>query len=98
MPTVLVVTLVYLGVLIAVLAVGLILIAWRLWAAAREIRKIRDALAQVEADTRPLGEVLGQVNGALSQVGAGLGSVLNWLVLADQALGRIARRFRSSAA
>ena len=98
MPAVLVVTLVYLGVLVAALAVGLILIAWRLWATAGAIRKIRDALARVEADTRPLGEVLGSVNGALSQVGAGLGSVLGWLVMADRALGRIARRFRSSAA
>ncbi len=98
MRPVLVVTLVYLGILIAVLAVGLILIAWRLWATSRAIRQIRDALARVEADTRPLGEVLGQVNGALSQVGAGLGSVLGWLVMADRALGRIAQGFRSSAA
>lgn len=98
MPTVLVVTLVYLAVLIAVLAVGLILIAYRLWATAKEIRKIRDALARVQSDTQPLGEVLEQVNGALSQVGAGLGSVLGWLMMADRALSRIAARFRSSAA
>ena len=77
MRPVLVVTLVYLGILIAVLAVGLILIAWRLWATSRAIRQIRDALAKVEADTRPLGEVLDS-HGALSQVGAG--SVgLGWL-------------------
>jgi hypothetical protein len=95
---VLVVTLIYLGILVAVLAVGLILIAWRLWATARAIQKIRDALAKVEADTRPLGEVLGQVNGALSQVGGGLGSVLGWLVMADRALGRIAKGSQSSAA
>ncbi len=98
MPTVLIATLAYLAILVGVLAVGLILIAYRLWAAAKEIRKIRDALAQVEGHTRPLGEVLGQVNGALSQVGGGLGSVLGWLVMADSALGRIAERFRSSAA
>ena len=98
MRPVLVVTLIYLGILVAVLAVGLILIASRLWTTTREIRRIRDALAKVEADTRPLGEVLGSVNGALSQVGAGLGSVLGWLVIADNALGRIAKRFRSSAA
>ncbi len=98
MRPVLVVTLIYLGILIAVLAVGLILIAWRLWATSRAIGQIHDALAKVEGDTRPLGEVLGSVNGALSQVGAGLGSVLGWLVMADNALGRIAKRFRSSAA
>ncbi|MFN2385559.1 MAG: hypothetical protein ABR576_04645 [Thermoanaerobaculia bacterium] len=98
MPPVLVATLAYLGILVAVLAVGLILIARYLWATAKAIREIRDALAKVEADTRPLGGALEQVNGALAQLGAGLGSVLNWLVLADGSLGRIAKRFRSSAA
>lgn len=98
MPAVLVVTLAYLAILVGVLALGLILIAWRLWAVAKEIRRIRDALAQVEGHTRPLGEVLGAINGALTQVGAGLGSVLGWLVLADGALGRIAEKLRSSAA
>ena len=98
MPPVLAATLVYLAILVAVLAVGLILIAWHLWATAKAIGQIRDALAKVEADTRPLGQSLEQVNGALSQLGAGLGSVLQWLVLADGSLGRIVRRFRSSAA
>ena len=98
MPPVLVATLVYLAILVAVLAVGLILIAWYLVGTAKAIRAIRDGLAKVEVDTRPLGEVLGQVNGALSQLGGGLGSVLQWLVLADASLGRIVKRFRSSAA
>lgn len=98
MPAVLVATLVYLGILVAVLAVGLILIAWRLTATARAIREIRDALAQVQTDTAPLGEALGGVNGALAQLGGGLGSVLQWLIRSDAALGRIAERFRSSAA
>jgi len=78
--------------------VGLILIAWHLSATAKAIRQIRDALAKVEADTRPLGESLDQVNGALAKLVAGLGSVLQWLLLADGSLGRIAKRFRSSAA
>ena len=98
MSPVLVATLIYLAILVAVLAVGLIVIAWRLWATAGALRDIRDALAQVQTDTSPLGESLGQVNGALSQLSGGLGSVLRWLVQADGALGRIARRFRSSAA
>jgi len=97
-PAVLVATLAYLAILVAVLAVGLILIARHLWMTAGALREIRDALAKVEADTRPLGGALGQVNGALSQLGTGLGSVLQWLVLADGSLGRIAKRFRSSAA
>ncbi len=98
MPTVIVVTLAYLAILVGVLAVGLILIGYRLRAVAKEIRRIRDALAQVEGHTRPLAEVLGQINGALTQVGGGLGSVLGWLLRADSALGRIAEKLRSSAA
>ena len=98
MSAVLVATLVYLGILVAVLAVGLILIAWRLTATARAIKEIRDALAQVQTDTAPLGEALGGVNDALSQLSGGLGSVLQWLIRADAALGRIAERLRSSAA
>lgn len=98
MPLVLIVTLVYLAVLVAVLAVGLILIAWRLWGTAVAIRRIRDALARVEGDTRPLSETLEKINGALSAVAGGLASVRGHLLRADAALGRIARRFRSSAA
>lgn len=98
MSPVLIATLVYLGILVAVLAVGLILIAWYLWGTATALRQIRDGLALVETDTRPLGETLEQVNGALSKLGGGLGSVLQWLVLADASLGRIVKRFRSSAA
>ena len=77
MSAVLIVTLAYLAILVAVLAVGLILIAWRLTATAKAIRQIRDALAQLSG---------------------GLGSVLQWLILADGSLARIANRFRSSAA
>ena len=98
MPAVLIATLVYLGILVADLAVGLILIAWYLWGTATALRQIRDGLALVETDTRPLGETREQVNGALSKLGGGLGSVLQWLVLADASLGRIVKRFKSSAA
>ena len=98
MPAVLWATLVYLGILVAVLAVGLILIAWRLSATARAIREIRDALAKVQSDTVPLADALSGVNGALSQLSGGLRSVLGWLVRADAALGRIAEKLRSSAA
>lgn len=98
MSAVLVATLVYLGVLVAVLAVGLILIAWRLTATAKAIRQVRDALARVESDSGPLGPTLEKVNGALSRLGGGLASVEGYLLIADGALGRIARKFRSSAA
>lgn len=98
MLAVLVATLVYLGVLVAVLAVGLILIAWRLTATAKAIRQVRDALARVEGNSDSLGPTLEKVNGALSQLGGGLASVEGYLLIADGALGRIARKFRSSAA
>ncbi len=98
MPPVLLATLIYLAILVAVLAVGLIAIAWRLSATAKGLKKIRDALARVEADTRPLGETLEKVNGALAQLSGGLGSVYARLLRADGALARIAKRFRSSAA
>jgi len=67
-------------------------------ATAKAIREIRDGLAKVQADTAPLSEALGGVNGALSQLSGGLKSVLAWLVRADAALGRIAEKLRSSAA
>ncbi|MGH9369789.1 MAG: hypothetical protein ACRD3M_19225 [Thermoanaerobaculia bacterium] len=76
----------------------MILIAGRLSATAKGIRQIRDALARVEADTRPLGETLEKVNGALAQLSGGLASIYARLIRADVALASIAKRFRSSAA
>lgn len=98
MRPVLLVTLVYLGVLVAVLAVGLIMIAWRLWATARAIAEIHAALGEAEANTRPLGGHIEQINGALSAVSGGLSSIRGHLVRADAALGRILAKLRSSAA
>lgn len=98
MPAVLWATLIYLGILVAVLATGLILIAWHLRATAKAIAEIRAALAEAEANTRPLGDDLNAINGALAAVGGGLSSVFGHLVRADGALGRILDKLRASAA
>jgi len=89
MRPVLLATLIYLGILVAVLAVGLIMIAWRLWATGTALAAIRDELASVKEDTSPLASHIGAINGALSQLGGGLASVLARLGRANSALGRI---------
>lgn len=98
MPAVLWATLIYIAILVAVLAVGLILIAWRLTMTAKAIAQIHEALGQAEANTRALGDGVGTINGALSAVSAGLSSIYGHLVRADGALGRILAKLRSSAA
>lgn len=98
MPAVLWATLIYLAILVAVLAAGLIMIAWRLTMTAKAIREIHAALGEAEVNTRPLGDSIGTINGALSGVSSGLSSVHGHLVRADGALGRILAKLRSSAA
>ena len=98
MPVVLWATLIYIAILVAVLAVGLIMIAWRLTMTAKAIAEIHAALGQAEANTRPLGDSIGTINGALSAVSGGLSSIYGHLVRGDGALGRIIAKLRSSAA
>ena len=98
MRPVLLVTLIYLGILVAVLAVGLIMIAWRLSATAKALGQIRDSLLKVKSDTAPLNETIQGINGALTQLGGGLRAVLQELIRADKALGRIARKGGKNAA
>ena len=98
MSAVLVATLIYLGILVAALAVGLIMIAWRLTMTAKAIIEIHEALGQAEASTRPLGGSIEAINGALVAVSGGLKSILGHLVRADGALGRIIAKVRASAA
>ena len=92
MQPVVLATLIYLGILVAVLAVGLIMIAWRLSMTAKALGQIAEGLLQVRSDTAPLAETIQAINGALSQLGGGLNGVLQKLVRADGALGRIARK------
>lgn len=98
MPAVLWATLIYIAILVAVLAVGLIMIAWRLTMTAKAIEQIHAALGEAEANTRPLGEGVGTINGALSAVAGGLASIHGHLGRADGALGRILAKLRASAA
>ena len=91
-------TLSYIAILVAVLAVGLIMIAWRLSMTAKAIAEIHAALGQAEANTRPLGESVGTINGALASLSDGLKSVYGHLIVADSALGRIIAKLRASAA
>ena len=96
MRLVLLATLVYLGILVAVLAVGLIMIAWRLMATAAALEKVYAALASVKDDTGPLSSYLEGINGALTQLGGGLSSVLSRLARADRALGRIIEKVKAA--
>lgn len=98
MRPVLLVTLIYIGVLVAVLAVGLIMIAWRLTMTAKAIGEIHAALGQAEVNTRPLADNINTINGALSALSGGLQSVLGHLLTANAALGRIIAKLRASAA
>lgn len=98
MPAVLWATLIYIAILVAVLAVGLIMIAWRLTQTAKAIAEIRVSLGKAEENTRPLGDSIGTINGALSAVSGGLGSIYGHLGRADGALGRIIAKLRESAA
>lgn len=96
MRPVLLATLIYIGILVAVLAVGLIMIAWRLIATARALEKVYASLASVKDDTGPLSAHLEQINGALAQLGGGLSSVLSRLARADRALGRIIDKVKAA--
>lgn len=98
MPIVLWATLIYIAILVAVLATGLIMIAWRLSMTAKAIAEIHTALGEAEANTRGLGESVGTINGALSALSGGLTSVYGHLLRADGALGRIIAKLRASAA
>ena len=98
MSAVLWATLIYIAILVAVLAAGLIMIAWRLIMTAKAIAEIHAALGQAEVNTRPLAGSVETINGALSALSAGLKSVYGHLIRADGALGRIIAKLRASAA
>ncbi len=70
-----VVTLAELLVLVLVLAVYLISIAATLRTVARTLGLVTFGVRAIEKQTQPLGQLLGEVNGALEQVAAVLGGV-----------------------
>ena len=80
-------TLITVALVVLALAGYLIAIAWALVRAKRSVAAIADGLEAVVANTRPLPEKLTTINGALSQLLAGLRA-------ADGHLGRVAAVFR----
>ena len=83
----LILTLITVGLVVLALAGYLIAIAWALVHARRSIKAIADGLEAVAGHTRPLPEKLTTINGALSQLLAGLHA-------ADRHLGRVATVFK----
>lgn len=80
-------TLITAGLVVVALAGYLIAIAWQLVHARRAVAAIADGLAAVAAHTQPVPEKLTTVNGALTQLLAGLRA-------ADRHLGRVATVFK----
>ncbi len=80
MSTLTILTLVLVGLVVLVLVVYLVGIIVSLWRAGTELEKLAGALQQVAADTAPLADHVGVVNGGLTQLRAGLQSVDRHLV------------------
>lgn len=80
-------TLITVGLVVAVLAGYLIAVAWLLTDARKSIAAIADGLETVRGHTQPLEEKLVTVNGALSALLEGLG-------VADGHLRRVAAVFK----
>lgn len=80
-------TLITVALVVVALAGYLIAIAWQLIAAKRSVAAIADGLEAVARHTNPVPEKLTTINGALSQLLAGLQA-------ADRHLGRVATVFK----
>ena len=68
-----VVTLAEVAVLVVVLALYLIAIAGTLRSVARTLGLVTFGVRAIEKQTEPLGQVLGEINGALEQIAEALG-------------------------
>lgn len=82
-------TLVTVGLVVVALAGYLMAVAWALRDASRSVAAIADGLEAVQGQTAPVGEKLGTINGALTQLAGGLTAV-------DGHLAAAARVFRLS--
>ena len=80
-------TLITVAAVVLALAGYLIAIAWALLDTRRSVAAVADGLEAVAGHTRPLGDKLTAINGAL-------GSLLGGLESAGRHVGRIARVFR----
>ena len=80
-------TLITVALVVLALAGYLIAVAWALRDASRSVAAIADGLEAVQAHTVPVGEKLGTINAALTQLSGGLSVV-------DGHLAAAARVFR----
>ena len=85
-------TMLYLVVLVAALAAGLIAIARALIITKNNLAKIEGGLGQVEIQTKPLADSLGTINTVLATTAGGLSALLEGLKSADARLGRLAEK------
>ena len=83
-------TILYLVILVIALAAGLIAIARALIITRSHLAKIAGGLAQVEAQTEPLGTSMQAINAALAATSGGLSVLLEHLCNGDKSLGRVA--------
>ena len=83
----LILTLITVALVVLALAGYLIAIAWSLVQTRKSVKAIADGLEAVAGHTRPLPEKLTTINGALTQLLAGLQA-------ADRHLGRVATVFK----
>lgn len=85
-------TLIYVGILVLVLAVGLIMITKYLWVVARILGQVSDGLKVVESNTAPLQSHVETLNGGLSAVSDGLKVVEGHLANAESALAQVGQK------
>ncbi|MGI8742458.1 MAG: hypothetical protein ACR2NN_07775 [Bryobacteraceae bacterium] len=85
-------TILYLVVLVAALAAGLIAIARALIITRKNLAKIEGGLLQVEVQTKPLANSLETINTVLTQTAGGLSALLERLSSVDASLGRLAEK------
>ena len=85
-------TIVYAVILVVALAAGLIAIARALLIVRNNLAKIEAGLAQVEIQTKPLGDYLQIINTALLQTSGGFLVLLEHLRNADSHLARVAEK------
>lgn len=78
--TLTIITVVIVALVVLVLVTYLVLIIFHLWRAANRVEKLVGGLKKIEQDTLPLKEKVDIINGALTQLNKGLGSVDGHLV------------------
>ena len=75
-----IITLVLVALVVLLLVIYLLLIIFHLWRSANTIQKLAGGLQKIEHDTAPLKDKVEIINGALSSLNQGLGSVDGHLI------------------